>query len=181
MPGITSTGENPMKMRTGLLAMLTLVTLVSSAFGQQTRPQSASIRWELFDARENPNAYTTMFGNSWSATPLQQTTVQDPFLFGFAVRVDTPRASVEVFKPLHAIQPGLAPPQSAVMQLPQTVWGTYHQPQPFDGLVSFVGAIRLNLQNAEAAQEGWSWSFAVGAPQNGYANVGLSVRYKFEF
>lgn len=168
--------------------ILLLMMLAWPVFGQQAQQEQVTMQWGMFRAPLQGtswmqlDAHSMLFGTSMTFAPASPITeAQHPSLVGFALKVGTPQTSVELWKPMHVIAPGLAPPQSGPMPLAQTLWGTYHEPQPFNGLVSFVGAIRLNLQSPSDAQEGFTWSLMYGGSYNGQTNVGLSMRYKLRF
>ncbi len=104
--------------------------------------------------------------------------MQDPLLIGPALSFDTPRATVTIIKPL--IMSGLS--QSETWNpLLQSEYRHPGQPGLFDGLVSFVGALRLNLGSQYDAQEGFTWSVAFSPPQNGHPDIGMALRYKRKF
>lgn len=167
--------------------VLLLMTLAWPAFGQQAKQEQVAVQWGMFGtplpgaSRTGIDAHSMLFGASFTAAPASHIEAQSPSLVGFALKVGTPQTSVELFKPVHVIAPGLAPPQSAPMPLAQTLWGTYYAPQPFSGLVSLVSAIRLNLQSPSDAQEGFTWSLMYGGSYNGQTDVGMSMRYKVRF
>lgn len=104
--------------------------------------------------------------------------IQDPLFIGLAMSFDSPRASFAIIKPILAPGLGLNQTWNPLLQSEHRYPG---QPGLFDGLVSFVGALRLNLGSPYDAQEGFTWSVAFSPPQNGHPDIGMALRYKRKF